>query len=87
VRTNANSKVTRTASSHVRSVHPGDTVTVVGTKARSGTITATQITATAKGASGFPGGFGGAGPPSGAGFPGAAAGGTARSGQGAAPGG
>jgi hypothetical protein len=75
VKTTSNSKVTRTASSKVRAVHPGDTVTIEGTKGRDGTITAARITATAKGSSsgGFPGGgFPGGGVPGGA--PGAAAG-------------
>jgi hypothetical protein len=84
VKTTSNSKVTRTASSKVRSIHPGDTVTIEGTKGRDGTITAAQITASAKGTSagGFPGGgFAGGG---GGGFPG---GGAARGAAGAAPGG
>jgi hypothetical protein len=64
VKTNDNSKVTRNASSSAAAVHPGDTVVVQGAKASSGTVTASSITATAKGVSAF-GGFG-AGAPSGA---------------------
>jgi hypothetical protein len=65
VRTNGNSKVTRTAKSGIRKVHPGDTVVVVGSTRANGTVTASQLTATASGATtlggfGF-GGFGGAG--------------------------
>jgi hypothetical protein len=68
VKTNDNSKATRTASSSVANVHPGDTVVIQGSTASSGTITASSITATAKGVT--PGGFRGA-------FPSAAAGGAA----------
>jgi hypothetical protein len=77
VKTNDNSKVTRTASSGVGSVHPGDTVVIQGSTASSGTVTASSITATAKGVT--PSGFGGA-------FPGAAAGGGAAGTTGAATG-
>jgi hypothetical protein len=52
VKTNKNSKVTRNAVSRVSAVHPGDTVIVQGTKASSGTVTATSIAATAKNATG-----------------------------------
>jgi hypothetical protein len=52
VKTNKNSKVTRNAVSRVGAVHPGDTVVVQGTKAGSGTVTATSIAATAKNATG-----------------------------------
>ncbi len=63
VRTNANSKVTRNADSSVGAVHPGDSVVVQGAKASSGTVTASSITATAKGVSAFGGlaAFGGGG--------------------------
>jgi len=84
VKTNGNSKVTRTARGKVASVHPGDTVVITGSTNANGTVTATQITATADGVSaggfgggaggagGFPGGGGNGGPPSGAaGAPGA----------------
>jgi hypothetical protein len=64
VKTNDNSKVTRNASASVKSVHPGDTVVVQGAKAAGGTVTASSITATAKGVSAF------------GGLPGAAGGGT-----------
>ncbi len=67
VKTNDNSKVTRNASSSVGNIHPGDTVVIQGSTASSGTVTASGITATAKGVA--PGGFGGA-------FPGATGGGT-----------
>jgi hypothetical protein len=67
VKTTAASKVTRTASSSARGVHPGDTVIVQGTTAKNGTITATRVTASQAGASAIPGGGGGffARPPSG----------------------
>jgi hypothetical protein len=52
VKTNGNSKVTRTAVSKAAAVHPGDTVIVRGTKSNSGTVTATAVTATAKNATG-----------------------------------
>ena len=71
VKTTSASKVTRAAASSARGVHPGDTVIVQGSTAKSGTITATRVTATQAGASAFPGGgggfFGGRGtrPPSG----------------------
>jgi hypothetical protein len=58
VKTNGNSKVTRTAVSSVGEIHPGDTVIVQGSKATSGTVTAASVVATAKNA-GTPGLFGG----------------------------
>jgi hypothetical protein len=71
VRTTSSTKVTRTAVSHVRAVHPGDTVVVEGSTSASGTVKAARVTATASNASsgllgggGF-GGFGGATPPGG----------------------
>lgn len=64
VRTDGNAKVTRNADSSVGSVHPGDTVVVQGTKNSSGSVTATSITATAKGVSAF-GGLGAAARPGG----------------------
>ena len=71
VKATSNSKVTRNASSSVSGVHPGDTVVVQGAKSSSGTITATQITATASDATGGLGAiFGGRG----GAFPGGAAG-------------
>ena len=64
VKTTSNSKIARTAVAKVGAVHPGDTVIVQGTKASSGTVKATSVTATAKNAgSGLAGRFGGgAGP-------------------------
>jgi hypothetical protein len=61
VRTSTQSKVTRTAGSSVGGVHPGDTVLVQGTKRADGSITATQVRATAKGAAAAGGGGGFAG--------------------------
>jgi hypothetical protein len=59
VKTDGQSKVTRTAVSKATEVHPGDTVIVQGTKSSSGTVTATSVTATAKNAtSGLAGLFG-----------------------------
>jgi hypothetical protein len=79
VRTNKNSKVTRTATGKVGDVHPGDTVIVQGSTASSGTVTATRITATAANAAGgLAGLFGGGG--GGGGF--AAGGGGAATGSG-----
>jgi hypothetical protein len=52
VKTRKSSKVTRNAVSAVGAIHPGDTVIVQGTKASSGTVTATSIAATAKNAAG-----------------------------------
>jgi hypothetical protein len=59
VRTTSASKVTRTASSTAEGIHPGDSVVVLGATAKSGTVTADTIIATAKGAAsgGFRGGF------------------------------
>ena len=64
VKTTSNSKIARTAVAKVGAVHPGDTVIIQGTKASSGTVKATSVTATAKNAgSGLAGRFGGgAGP-------------------------
>jgi hypothetical protein len=61
VKTNSQSKVTRTAVSKATDVHPGDTVVVQGTKSSSGTVTATSVTATAKNATGGLAGLFGAG--------------------------
>jgi hypothetical protein len=75
VKTTSHSKINRTATTSAGAIHPGDTVIVQGTKSSSGTITATQINATASGAtSGLAGLFGGSG-----GF------GGGQAGQGAAP--
>jgi hypothetical protein len=59
VRTNAQSKVSRTTTASPGAIHPGDTVVVQGTKDAKGDIVATQITATAKGVVGIGGGPGG----------------------------
>lgn len=62
VKTTSHSKINRTASTTAGAIHPGDTVIVQGSKSSSGTITATQINATAAGAtSGLAGLFGGGG--------------------------
>jgi len=62
VKTSTNSKIARTAVAKVGAVHPGDTVIVQGTKASSGTVKATSVTATAKNASsGLAARFGGGG--------------------------
>jgi hypothetical protein len=80
VKTTSNSKINRTASTSAGAIHPGDTVIIQGTKHSDGTVTATQINATASGAtSGFAGLFGGGG---GAGFGGGAGGGGSAGGAG-----
>jgi hypothetical protein len=62
VKTTSHSKINRTASTTSGAIHPGDTVIVQGTKSSSGTIKATQVNATAAGAtSGLAGLFGGGG--------------------------
>jgi hypothetical protein len=69
VKTNAQSKVTRTATASARGIYPGDTVVVQGTKDKDGNLVATQITATSKSAAASGGGlrrgFGGGAPPTG----------------------
>jgi hypothetical protein len=50
VKTNSNSKVTRTAKSKASAIHPGDTVVVQGTTSSNGTVTASQIVARASNA-------------------------------------
>jgi hypothetical protein len=55
IRTNDNSRVTRNASSSASNIHPGDTLVVQGARASSGTVTASSITATARGVSAFGG--------------------------------
>jgi hypothetical protein len=60
VKTTGHSKINRTASTTASAIHPGDTVIVHGETSKSGTVTATQIQATAAGAtSGLAGLFGG----------------------------
>jgi hypothetical protein len=62
VKTTSHSKISRTASTSAGAIHPGDTVIVQGSTSKSGTVTATQINATAAGAtSGLAGLFGGGG--------------------------
>jgi hypothetical protein len=62
VKMTSNSNINRTASTTAGAIHPGDTVIVQGTKSSNGTVTATQINATASAAtSGFAGLFGGGG--------------------------
>ena len=67
VKTTSHSKINRTASTSAGAIHPGDTVIVQGSTSKNGTVTATQINATAAGATGGlaglfgGGGFGGAG--------------------------
>jgi hypothetical protein len=61
VQTTSASKVTRTASTSVGAVHPGDLVVVQGSTAKDGTVKATRVSATAAGAGGAGGGFGGGG--------------------------
>jgi len=76
VKAGDSAKVTRVASASVGAIQPGDTVIVEGTKAASGTVTASSITATADGVSllsalggggGFPGGAAPGGGPAGGG--------------------
>jgi hypothetical protein len=84
VKTTSHSKINRTADSSVGAIHPGDTVLVQGTKSSSGTVTASQITATAAGVSG--GLFGGFGAGGGAAPGGGAPGGGGTGGSGGAGG-
>jgi hypothetical protein len=67
VKTTSHSKINRTASTSAGAIHPGDTVIVQGTTSKNGTVTASQIQATASGATGGLGGpfgrFGGGGVP------------------------
>jgi hypothetical protein len=65
VKATSTSTINRTAKAKTSAVHPGDTVVVQGAKSRSGTVTATRITATAAGSSAGGGGFPGGGPPGG----------------------
>jgi len=65
LKTTSHSKINRTASTSSGAIHPGDTVIVQGTTAKDGTLTATQVNATAAGATsglgGLLGAFGGGG--------------------------
>ena len=62
--------VNRNAKSSLSALQPGDTVTVQGTKAKDGTVTASSVSATQAGVSSGVAGFGGGG------FPGAPSGST-----------
>jgi hypothetical protein len=44
VNTSTNSRVTKSVSGSVKSIHPGDSVTVVGSQSKTGAVTARQIT-------------------------------------------
>ena len=66
-----NTTVNRNAKSSLAALQPGDTVTVQGTKAKDGTVTASSVSATQAGVSSGLAGFGGGG------FPGAASGSAA----------
>lgn len=68
VNVGTNTTVDRNAKSSLSALQPGDTVTVQGTKAKDGTVTASSVSATQAGVSSGLGGFGGGG------FPGAASG-------------
>jgi uncharacterized protein DUF5666 len=57
VKTDKNSKVTRSAVAHADDIHPGDTVIVQGHTASSGTIVASTVIATASNASSGLGAF------------------------------
>jgi hypothetical protein len=62
VQVDKNAKVSRTATTASKGIYPGDTVVIQGTTSKDGSVSAAQVSATAKGASsgGF-GGFGGGG--------------------------
>jgi Domain of unknown function (DUF5666) len=77
---NSSTTVTRSGKGSAGALKVGDTVRVVGTKASSGTVTATSITATAAGVSTATGGFGGAAT-GGTGFSGVGAGGSSTGGS------
>jgi hypothetical protein len=57
VKTSSQSTITRNTKTSTAAIHPGDTVLVQGPKNKTGTITATRLTATAKGVA--PAGSGG----------------------------
>lgn len=44
INTSAASRVTKSVSGTVKSIHPGDTVTVIGSQGKTGSVTARQIT-------------------------------------------
>ena len=56
-----NATVDRNAKSSLSALHPGDTVTVQGTKAKDGTVTASSVSATQSGVTSGAAAFGGAG--------------------------
>jgi hypothetical protein len=70
VNVGTNTTVNRNAKSSLSALQPGDTVTVQGTKAKDGTVTASSVSATQAGVSSGLAGFGGGG------FPGAPSGST-----------
>ncbi len=70
VNVGTNTTVNRNAKSSLSALQPGDTVTVQGTKAKDGTVTASSVSATQAGVSSGTVGFGGGG------FPGAPSGTT-----------
>jgi hypothetical protein len=71
VKTGSSSTINRTAKVSAGAIHPGDTVVVQGSTSKSGTVTASRVTATSStaaaarggfpGGGGFGGGFGGGG--------------------------
>ena len=60
----SNTTVDRNAKSSLAALQPGDTVTVQGTKAKDGTVTASSVSATQAGVTSGAAGFGGGGFPS-----------------------
>lgn len=44
VKTSARSRVTKSVPGSVKTIHPGDSVTVIGSQAKDGTVTARQVT-------------------------------------------
>jgi hypothetical protein len=60
----SNATVDRNAKSSLAALQPGDTVTVQGTKAKDGTVTAASVSATQAGVTSGAAGFGGGGFPS-----------------------
>jgi hypothetical protein len=56
-----NATVDRNAKSSLSALQPGDTVTVQGTKAKDGTVTASSVSATQSGVTSGSAAFGGAG--------------------------
>ncbi|HWJ50788.1 MAG TPA: hypothetical protein VNR42_07195 [Solirubrobacteraceae bacterium] len=56
--TSAGTTVTKTVSSHVKSIHPGETVTILGATGKSGAVSAESISAGAAGGGGLAALFG-----------------------------